>query len=54
MVIVTHEIQFAAEVSDRVVFMDHGKIVEAGTPSQVIANPQERRTREFLKHIQQR
>ena len=54
MVIVTHEIQFAAEVSDRVVFMDHGKIVEAGAPSQVIANPQERRTQVFLKHIQQR
>ena len=54
MVIVTHEIQFAAEVSDRVVFMDGGKIVEMGPPRQVIGNPQQPRTREFLKHIQQR
>ena len=54
MVIVTHEIQFAAEISDRVVFMDGGKIVEMGPPRQVIGNPQQPRTREFLKHIQQR
>ena len=54
MVIVTHEIQFAAEVSDRVVFMDGGKIGEMGPPRQVIGNPQQPRTREFLKHIQQR
>ena len=54
MVIVTHEIQFASEVSDRVVFMDGGKIVEMGPPRQVIGNPQQPRTREFLKHIQQR
>ena len=54
MVIVTHEIQFAAEVSDRVVFMDGGKIVEMGPPRQVIGNPQQPRTREFLKHIQRR
>jgi ABC-type polar amino acid transport system ATPase subunit len=54
MVIVTHEIQFAAEVSDHVIFMDGGKIVEAGPPRQVIANPQHPRTREFLKHIQER
>jgi polar amino acid transport system ATP-binding protein len=54
MVIVTHEIQFAAEVSDHVVFMDGGKIVEAGPPRHVIANPQQPRTREFLKHIQER
>jgi polar amino acid transport system ATP-binding protein len=54
MVIVTHEIQFAGEVSDRVIFMDHGKIVEQGPPSQVLSNPQQPRTREFLKHIQDR
>jgi polar amino acid transport system ATP-binding protein len=54
MVIVTHEIQFASEVSDRVVFMDGGKIVEMGPPRQVIGNPQQPRTRDFLKHIQQR
>jgi polar amino acid transport system ATP-binding protein len=54
MVIVTHEIQFAGEVSDRVVFMDHGKIVEQGPPREVLFNPRQPRTREFLKHIQER
>jgi len=54
MVIVTHEIQFAGEVSDRVIFMDHGRIVEEGPPREVIFNPQRQRTREFLKHIQER
>jgi polar amino acid transport system ATP-binding protein len=54
MVIVTHEIQFAGEVSDRVIFMDHGRIVEQGPPSEVLDNPKLPRTREFLKHIQDR
>jgi polar amino acid transport system ATP-binding protein len=54
MVIVTHEIQFAGEVSDRVVFMDHGKIIEQGNPREVLFKPKEPRTREFLKHIQER
>jgi ABC-type polar amino acid transport system ATPase subunit len=54
MVIVTHEIQFAGEVSDRVIFMDHGKIVEQGSPKDVLFKPREPRTREFLKHIQER
>jgi ABC-type polar amino acid transport system ATPase subunit len=54
MVIVTHEIQFAGEVSDRVVFMDQGKIVEEGKPGDVLFKPKEPRTREFLKHIQER
>jgi len=54
MVIVTHEIQFAGEVSDRVIFMDHGKIVEQGPPGEVLLKPREARTREFLKHIQDR
>lgn len=54
MVIVTHEIQFAGEVSDRVVFMDQGKIVEQGSPKSVLFNPQQPRTREFLKHLQER
>ena len=54
MVIVTHEIQFAGEVSDRVIFMDHGKIVEQGAPRDVLFNPQQPRTQEFLKHIQER
>jgi polar amino acid transport system ATP-binding protein len=54
MVIVTHEIQFAGEVSDRVIFMDDGKIVEEGSPRDVLLKPKEPRTRAFLKHIQER
>lgn len=53
MVIVTHEIQFAGEVSDRVIFMDQGRIVEQGSPKEVLLKPRELRTREFLKHIQE-
>jgi polar amino acid transport system ATP-binding protein len=48
MVVVTHEITFAREAADRVVFMDGGVIVEQGTPEQVIDNPQHERTRAFL------
>ena len=48
MVVVTHEISFAREAADRVVFMDGGVIVEQGTPQQVIDNPQHARTRAFL------
>lgn len=49
MIIVTHEIKFAEEVADRIIFMDNGKIVEEGTPKEVIKNPKEKRTKEFLK-----
>ncbi|HEY0222455.1 amino acid ABC transporter ATP-binding protein [Lactovum miscens] len=48
MIIVTHEMQFAREVSDRVIFMEKGVIAEEGTPDQLFGNPQEARTREFL------
>ncbi|HVM17076.1 MAG TPA: amino acid ABC transporter ATP-binding protein [Gaiellaceae bacterium] len=48
MLVVTHEMQFAREVGDRVVFMDGGKIVEQGNPKDVLDNPQEERTRKFL------
>ena len=48
MVVVTHEMAFAREVSDRVVFMDKGVILEQGTPAEVFGNPKEARTREFL------
>ena len=51
MLVVTHEIDFAREVADRVVFMDGGSIVEAGPPEQVIDAPQEERTRKFLSRI---
>ncbi len=49
MVIVTHEMAFARDVADHVIFMDGGVIVEQGPPSQVIENPQEERTRHFLE-----
>ena len=51
MVIVTHEIDFARKVADRVIFMDGGVIVEEGTPAQVIDNPNNERTQTFLKKI---
>lgn len=47
----THEIGFARNAADRVVFLEHGRIVEQGTPSQVIDNPQEEATRDFLSRI---
>lgn len=49
MLVVTHEMGFAKEVSDRVVFMDQGVIVEEGTPEQIFNSPTQDRTREFLK-----
>lgn len=52
MLIVTHEMRFAAEVSDHVMFMDGGVVVEQGAPDQVLTNPVEERTRSFLrKHL---
>lgn len=49
MLIVTHEMEFAKEVSDRVVFMNQGVIAEEGTPEQIFSHPTHERTREFLK-----
>ena len=51
MIVVTHEIGFAREVADRVVFMDGGRIVEEGHPDEVLANPKEERTRTFLARV---
>ena len=51
MVVVTHEIGFAREVADHVVFMDGGVIVEQGRPEDVLVNPQEERTRSFLRRV---
>lgn len=51
MIVVTHEMQFARDVADRVVFMDGGVIVEQGTPEQVFDHPQSERTKDFLGHI---
>jgi len=51
MVVVTHEMGFAREVGDRVLFMDEGRIIETGTPQQLFTNPQEERTKSFLSKI---
>ena len=51
MIVVTHEITFAREVADRVIFMDGGVIVEEGSPEEVLVNPKEARTRAFLKRV---
>ncbi len=51
MMVVTHEMAFAREVADRVIFMDGGVIVEEGKPADVIGNPQNERTRTFLKRV---
>jgi polar amino acid transport system permease protein len=53
MIVVTHEIRFAREVADRVIFMDAGKVIEGGPPAQVIDNPQQPRTRRFLRRVAQ-
>jgi len=51
MFVVTHEMAFAREVADRVIFMDGGNIVEEGAPSQVIGEPKEERTKTFLQRV---
>jgi len=51
MVCVTHEMGFAREVADRVLFMDEGRIVEEGTPQEIFSNPQEQRTKDFLNKV---
>jgi polar amino acid transport system ATP-binding protein len=51
MIVVTHEMGFAREVADSVFFMDEGTVVESGRPEQVLGNPQEARTREFLSKV---
>jgi ABC-type polar amino acid transport system ATPase subunit len=52
MVVVTHEMGFAREVADRVIFMDSGKIVEEGSPEEIFTQPKEERTRQFLSIIE--
>ena len=54
MVIVTHEMQFAREVSDRVIFMDKGVIAEQGTPEEIFGNPRQERTKQFLSRYSNR
>jgi len=52
MAVVTHEMNFARQVSSRVIFMDHGRIVEQGTPAQIFGDPREQRTQDFLRNVQ--
>ena len=51
MVIVTHEMNFAKEISDKVVFMADGVVVESGTPQNIFENPQHSRTENFLSRV---
>ena len=51
MVVVTHEMGFAREVADRVLFMDEGQIVEEGTPNEIFSHPQQQRTKDFLNKV---
>lgn len=51
MLVVTHEMSFARDVANRVIFMDGGKIVEEGTPEEIFVHPKEERTKQFLKRI---
>ncbi|MCV5179814.1 polar amino acid ABC transporter ATP-binding protein, partial [Escherichia coli] len=52
MVIVTHEMRFAHQIANRVIFMDGGVVVEQGTPEEVFTNPKEERTKKFLQMLQ--
>jgi polar amino acid transport system ATP-binding protein len=54
MLVVTHEMGFAREVSDRVLFMDQGRIVENGSAEQVLTDPQHERTQDFLRRVLER
>ncbi len=51
MLIVTHEMQFAREIADRIVFMSEGRIIEQGPPAQLLENPQDPRTKAFLRRV---
>jgi ABC-type polar amino acid transport system ATPase subunit len=51
MIVVTHEMQFARDVADRVLFFDSGRVAEVGTPDEVFSNPRHERTREFLRRV---
>ena len=51
MIVVTHEMQFARDMADRILFFEGGRIAEAGTPDQLFSNPQHERTRQFLRRV---
>ena len=52
MIIVTHEMSFAKEIADRIIFMDDGRIIEEGTPEKIFSNPQNERNKRFLERFQ--
>ena len=52
MIIVTHEMSFAKEIADKIIFMDDGRIIEEGTPEKIFSNPQNERTKRFLERFQ--
>jgi L-cystine transport system ATP-binding protein len=51
MLIVTHEMSFARDVADQIIFMDHGQVIESGSPDEIFVNPREERTRQFLSKL---
>jgi polar amino acid transport system ATP-binding protein len=51
MIVVTHELEFAREACDSLVFMDRGAVIEQGPPARVIETPRSERTREFLRRV---
>ena len=52
MIIVTHEMRFAKEIADRIIFMDDGRIIEEGTPEEIFLNSKNERTKKFLERFQ--
>jgi ABC-type polar amino acid transport system ATPase subunit len=50
-IVVTHEMRFARDVADRIVFIDQGQVIESGPPEQIFSTPQHERTRAFLRHF---
>lgn len=51
MIVVTHEMQFAQDVTNKVIFMDGGKVIETGTPKEIFTHPKEERTKQFLRRV---
>ena len=54
MIVVTHEMQFARDMADRVLFFDAGRVAESGAPDDIFSNPQHERTRDFLRRVNTR